>query len=350
MPSVDDSAPKRAAVPIHNRCFEPKRQKETSKIQANAGKAFLDKDLDKAALRGTGAAVNFPDTPGLKRGRLRYSAPSGTRQDRHMYELGGKTVIVTGASEGIGRALSLALADRGARLSLAARNEDRLADVAGACRDLGADVATIATDVAYPHQCRRLVYETVARFGGLYVLLNTAGITMGARADAVDDLSVFRRLMDVNYLGCVYTTLAALEHLKRSGGLIVPVASVAGLTGVPERTGYAASKHAVFGFFDSLRIELAGSGVDVTMIAPDFVLSEIHRRAMDGQGQALGTSPMQESRIMTAEQCAALICRAMEKRQRLLITSLRGRLGRWVRLIAPGLIDRIAMKAIASGR
>ena len=267
-----------------------------------------------------------------------------------MYELGGKTVIVTGASEGIGRSLSLALADRGARLALAARNEARLAEVADACRDLGAQAHAVVTDVAEADQCRRLVDETVSRFGGLDILVNNAGITMWARADSVDDLSVFRRLMDVNYLGCVYTTLAALEHLKRSRGLIVPVASVAGLTGVPERTGYAASKHAVFGFFDSLRIELADSGVDVTMIAPDFVLSEIHRRAMNGHGQALGTSPMQESKIMTAEQCAALICRAMEKRQRLLITSLRGRLGRWVRLIAPRLIDRIAMKAIASGR
>lgn len=267
-----------------------------------------------------------------------------------MYALAGKVIIVTGASEGIGRALALALAERGARLSLAARNAARLEETAAACAESGAEVATIATDVADPAQCKRLVDETVANFGRLDVLVNNAGITMWARADAVEDLSVFQRLIEVNYLGCVYTTLHALDHLRRSGGLIVPVASVAGLTGVPERTGYAASKHAVFGFFDSLRIELAGTGVDVTMIAPDFVVSEIHRRAMDGSGKALGTSPMQESKIMTADECAGLICRAMEKRQRLLITSMRGRLGRWVRLIAPGLIDRIAMKAIASGR
>jgi short-subunit dehydrogenase len=130
----------------------------------------------------------------------------------------------------------------------------------------------------------------------------------------------------------------------------VAVASVAGLTGVPERTGYAASKHALVGFFESLRIELAGSGVDVTLIAPDFVASQIHRRAIGSDGRALGVSPMREAHIMSAARCAQLIVRAMHRRDRLLITSTRGRFARWARLIAPAMVDRIAARAIRERR
>ena len=116
------------------------------------------------------------------------------------------------------------------------------------------------------------------------------------------------------------------------------VASLAGLTGVPTRTGYAASKHALIGFCDSLRIELDGSGVDVTVVAPDFVVSEIHRRALDAHGQPLGDSPMEESKIMTTEECAAMIEGAMAGRKRLVVGSLRGKFGRWARLTQIGKI------------
>jgi len=153
-------------------------------------------------------------------------------------------------------------------------------------------------------------------------------------------------LMRLNYLGSVYPTLHALPHLKRSRGRIVAVSSMAGLIGVPERTAYAASKHAVTGLFDSLRIELAGSGVSVTLIHPDFVVSEIHRRALGPDGRPLGDNPMAGSRIMTAERCAELMVGAIARRDRALITSARGRLGRWLRLVAPGAIDRMAASAI----
>ena len=145
-------------------------------------------------------------------------------------------------------------------------------------------------------------------------------------------------------------TAAALPHLRASRGLLVAVASIAGLTGVPERTGYAASKHAMVGFFESLRIELQGTGVDVTIVAPDFVVSQIHRRAIGPDGHALGQTPMQEARIMTAEECARLIVPAMSRRQRLLITSARGRLVRWARLLVPRRVDRLAARAIREHR
>ena len=267
-----------------------------------------------------------------------------------MAPYGGKTIVVTGASQGIGKALALALASQKARLALAARDEAALAEVADACRTRGADALVVPTDVTRPAECERLVAATVERFGGVDVLVNNAGASMWARFDEVQDLSVYESLMRVNYLSCVYLTHAALPHLVKSRGQIVAVASLAGLTGVPTRSGYAASKHAVFGFFDSLRIELAGSGVSVTVVAPDFVVSEIHRRSIGPDGRPLGGSPMQEAKIMTAEECAQRILAAMTARRRLAILSWRGRIGRFVRLVAPGLIDRVAARAVARGR
>ncbi len=258
----------------------------------------------------------------------------------------GSTVLITGASTGIGRALALELAHRGAQLALNARDADRLGETASACAASGAAVLAVPADLTRPEDCRAIVARTVERFRGLDALVNNAGMTMWARFDALHDLAPLERLLAVNYLGAAHTTAAALPYLKNSRGLIVAVASIAGLTGVPERTGYAASKHAMVGFFESLRIELLGSGVDVTIVAPDFVKSELHKGALGADGRALGSSPMDEPHIMTSEQCARLIVRAMAKRQRLLITSRRGRLGRWARLVAPRLVDRIAARAI----
>jgi short-subunit dehydrogenase len=260
-----------------------------------------------------------------------------------------KVVLITGASQGIGLALVRQLASQRPKLVLAARDADRLERVAAECRDGGAEALAAATDVARFDECRALVDRAVARFGALDVLVNNAGIGMIARFDEVDDLEPYERLMRVNYLSCVHLTHRALPHLKRSRGLIVAVASLAGLTGVPTRTAYAASKHALIGFYDSLRIELIGSGVDVTVVAPDFVVSEIHRRALGPDGRALGRSA-KEARIMSAERCAELILEAMARRRRLAVLSTRGRLGRLVRLLAPGLIDRIALRAVREGK
>jgi short-subunit dehydrogenase len=263
-----------------------------------------------------------------------------------MHPLAQSRIVLTGASEGIGRALALQLAAHGARLVLAARDVARLEAVAAECRAAGGVAVAVPTDVADPAACRHLIERTLQEVGGIDVLVHNAGITMWSRFDALTDLSVLERVMRVNYLSVAEITHHALPALRESRGLIVGVASIAGLTGVPERTGYAASKHALIGFCDSLRIELAGSGVDVTVIAPDFVVSQIHKRAAGADGRPLGQTPMQESRIMTAEECAARIVRAIERRERLVVMSLRGRVGRWLKLIAPRLIDRIAARAI----
>lgn len=261
-------------------------------------------------------------------------------------------VLLTGASAGIGRELALQLAasaQTGTRLALAARDRARLEEVAALCRARGAEVVAIPTDVGVEADCRRLVERTAAELGGIDMLLLNAGQDMGARFDELADTSVLERILRVNYLGPAWLTGAALPFLKARRGRIVVVSSLAGLTGVPTRTGYAASKHALHGFFDSLRIELAGTGVSVTLVCPDFVRSEIHRRALGPDGEPVGKSPLREERIMPAEECARLILEAARARRRMALLSLRGRLGRFVQVFAPGLIDRIAARAVARG-
>jgi short-subunit dehydrogenase len=263
---------------------------------------------------------------------------------------GGLVVVVTGASQGIGKAICLELARQRPKLVLAARDEAALERVAAACSAAGAETLVVPTDVTFEAACRRLVERAALRFGGIDMLVANAGMSMWSRLGEVEDLGLYERLFRLNVLGCVYPTYYALPHLKRSKGRIVGVSSVAGLNGVPTRTGYSATKHALFGFFDSLRIELKDDGVSVTVAAPDFVVSEIHRRAAGPDGKPLGESPMQEGKIMSAEECARRIVRAAARRDRLWIGSFRGRVGRFVKLVAPGLVDAIAARAIRERR
>ena len=262
----------------------------------------------------------------------------------------GDAVLITGASAGIGEALALQLAARGCRLALAARTEADLNRVAEACRVFGAEALAVPTDVAVEAKCRAFVAVAAERFGRLDALVNNAGISMWARFDDLDDLDGMRRIMDVNYFGAVACTHAALPFLKQSRGRIVNVASLTGKTGVPTRSGYAASKHAMAGFFDSLRIELAGSGVSVTTAFPGFVATGVRRHAVGPDGQPLGESPIQEDRVMPPETCARLILEAADKRKREVVMTAKGKIGVWARLFAPGLVDRLAARAIATGR
>lgn len=258
----------------------------------------------------------------------------------------GKVVVLTGASEGIGRALALHLARQGARLVLAARNEQRLNSLAEDCRRLGGRALVVPGDASSRADCEALADGAFAHYGAIDVLVLNAGATMWSRLDELQDVDLLERLMRLNYLGAAWLTRRALPALVASRGRIVAVSSLAGLVGVPTRTGYAASKHAMIGFFDSLRVELLGSGVSVTVVAPDFVQSEIHRRAIGPDGRPLGMNPMQGAKIMGAAECARIVADAALARRRLVVTSFRGRLMRWARLVAPGLVDRLAARAI----
>jgi NAD(P)-dependent dehydrogenase (short-subunit alcohol dehydrogenase family) len=261
-----------------------------------------------------------------------------------------QSVLITGASRGIGREMALQLAGQGALLTLAARASDSLDATTAECREHGARVLPVRTDVAVQEECRKLVESAVAAHGRLDTLICNAGITMWALFEEIDDLSMFERLMRVNYLGSVYCTHYALAHLKESRGRIVGVASLTAKTGVPTRSGYAASKHAMAGFFDTLRIELADAGVSVTMAYPDFVATDVRKRAFGPDGKPLGTSPVHEDKVMPADVCARLVLEAAAARKREIVMSRRGRLGQWLKLLAPGLIDRLARRAITRGR
>lgn len=263
----------------------------------------------------------------------------------------GKTVIVTGASAGIGEALAVALAGRGANVALAARDAQALERVKARCEASGGRALAVPTDVGDPEACRRLVERAVEAFGGVDVLVNNAGLTMHSRFEDVKDLGLYERLMRINYLGAVHCTFHALPHLKARKGLLVAVSSLTGKTGVPMRTGYAASKHAMQGFFDSLRIELLGTGTDVLVVSPGFVATDIRAHALGPEGQPLGRSPRDESgATMDVDTCVALILRAMERRERELVMTLAGRVGQVLKLVAPSLVDRLAARAIRGGK
>jgi short-subunit dehydrogenase len=190
----------------------------------------------------------------------------------------------------------------------------------------------------------------VLAFGRLDTLVNNAGASMWARFEEIEDVSVLERIMRVNYMGAVYCTRHALQYLRESRGRIVGISSLAGRTGVPTRTGYAASKHAMTGFFDSLRIELADSGITVTMIYPGFVATGIRENATGPDGRPIMVSPVKEGEVMSVEDCARRIVRAIERREREVVMTARGRMGLWLKLFAPGLVDRIARRAIEKGR
>lgn len=251
-------------------------------------------------------------------------------------------VLITGASSGIGRAMALQLAASGARLVLSARSADALERVAVECREAGAEAFVVVADVSVLADCERLIREGVARYGRLDTLINNAGISMRARFDEVTDPLLFDTIMRVNYLGAAWCTFYAIPHLVKSRGRIVAVASLTGLTGVPLRSAYAASKHAMRGLFDSLRIELADTGVSVTVSYPGFVRSDIRRRALGHDGAPIGGEPLDEEQEMSADECAALTLSAAVARKREVVMTLKGRVGLKVKAFAPALVDRIA--------
>lgn len=262
----------------------------------------------------------------------------------------GKVVVVTWASIGIGRELALQMAAQGAWLALAARNIEQLEDVAMACRQLGTKAVAIPMDVADQAQAENLVRRTVDEFGRIDILVNNAGVSMWTEFEKIEDLAVMEKIMRINYFGSVYCTYYALPYLKETRGQLVAISSLAGRTGVPTRSGYAASKHAMVGFFESLRIELARYGIDVTIVFPGFVLTEIRLRALTEDGSVLGYEPVQEKGAMTAEKCARLIMDAIARHKRELVMTPRGKIGQWLKLVTPALVDRIASRAIEKGR
>ena len=257
-----------------------------------------------------------------------------------------KTFVITGASSGIGEALALHYAARGENLVLAARSKEDLERVAKDCEKAGGKAIAVPTDVGDPEACRALVDAAMDKFGSIDVFINNAGISMRAMFRDITDLTLFERVMKINYLGSVYCTHYALPHLIASKGLLVAVSSLTGKTGVPSRTGYAASKHAMQGFFDSLRIELMEIGVDVLVASPGFVDSGIRTRALGIDGKPRGGDDrVPEPGTMSLEECTGILVRAIDHRDREVVMTSKAKIGLWLKLIAPRIVDEIALKA-----
>jgi short-subunit dehydrogenase len=259
----------------------------------------------------------------------------------------GKTIVITGASSGIGRGVAVALANQGANLVLGARKIETLEETAHFCCQTGGKAIAVKTDVTKASECQQLIESASKAFGKIDCLVNNAGATFVSRFDEVSDLSIFERVMQVNYLGAVYCTHAALPSLKQSQGLLVAISSLCGKTGVPLRSGYVASKHAMQGFFDTLRIELQNTRVDVLVVSPGFVATEIREHAFKGDGTIWGESHRDESRYtMPLEKCVQLIVEGMSARKREVVMTPKGKLIPWAKLVAPQFMDRMAGKSV----
>lgn len=262
-----------------------------------------------------------------------------------------QTILITGASDGIGAEITRQLARENkhqVKLILAARNTTRLQEVASDCRATGAAVLVVPTDVSNPQACQLLIEQAVTHFGGLDVLINNAGISAHALFSEVQvqDLTWYEDLMRVNLWGSVWCTHAALPYLKQRQGRIVAVSSLAGLVGVPGRTAYSATKFAMTGFFEALRTELLGSGVSVTTAYPGVVDTQIRYHGFNAKGQAAGVSGLKEDGAMSVKTCAALIIEGMTLREREVVMTFKGKMGRFLKLIAPGLVERLAWAAV----
>ncbi|MDB5945771.1 MAG: short chain dehydrogenase [Ramlibacter sp.] len=259
--------------------------------------------------------------------------------------------VITGASDGIGAEMARQLAasqGRQAALVLAARSEDKLEAVAAQCEALRAQTLVVPMDVSDEVQCRSLIDTAVGRFGGIDSLVNNAGMSAQALFSDVKaaDLHWYVDLMKVNLWGSVWCTHAALPHLKLSNGRIVAVSSLAGLIGVPGRTAYSASKFAMSGFFEALRVELKSSGVSVTTAYPGVVATRLRHRGLNAQGLAAGSSGLREDDAMSVEECARLILEGMAQRRREVVMTTKGKLGRFVKLIAPGKVEDMSLAAL----
>lgn len=250
-----------------------------------------------------------------------------------------KVVIITGASSGIGEASAKEFAFFGAKLVIAARNMEKLQLIGTQLKDK-CDVHIVKCDVSKEDDCRNLIDSTIERFGKIDILVNNAGISM--RAMFMDlDLSVIKQLMDVNFWGTVYCTKYALPHILKQQGSVVGVISIAGFKGLPARTGYSASKFAIYGFLDTLRIEHLKDNLHVMIFAPGFTASSIREKALVADGSRQGETPRDEGKMMTSEECARHLINGIKKRKAQMVLTPVGKTLVILNKFFPRLVDKL---------
>jgi dehydrogenase/reductase SDR family member 7B len=251
-----------------------------------------------------------------------------------------KVVVITGASSGIGKACAWQFVKMGSKVVLAARSIDKLESISQEMRSLGYSVLAVQVDVSKESDCQRLISETIKTYNSIDVLVNNAGISMRAILEEMD-LSVIKKVMDVNFYGTVFCTKFALPHLLKSKGTVVGMSSIAGFKGLPARTAYSASKFAMHGFLESLRIENLKKGLHVLIACPGFTASNIRNTALSKNGKVQQESPRDESKMMTPEKVAEYVYFSVMKRQNSLVLTINGKLTVLLNKLLPSLVDRL---------
>lgn len=235
-----------------------------------------------------------------------------------------KTAIITGASSGIGKACAIELAREGYNIAIAARNLDKLYETKAECENFGVKAIAIKCDVSVEVDCKNLIDEAFLAFKRIDILVNNAGISM--RAVFADlDLDILKKSMDINFWGMVFCTKYAIKHLIKTNGSVVGVSSIAGFRGLPARTGYSASKFAMNGFLEALRTENMNTGLHVLTLCPGYTESNIRNTALTADGSQQGESPLNEGKLMTAQEVALHMIKAIKKRKKVLILTPMGK-------------------------
>ena len=258
-----------------------------------------------------------------------------------MDQIQGKVVVITGGSDGIGKALVELYLNKGAKVATCARNYEKLYQLQSA--HTGKPLFIHATDVSKETDCRGFMDAVIKEFGTIDILINNAGVSMRALVQDVD-LDTIRRVMDINFWGTVYCTKFALEYIVQNRGTIVGVSSIAGYRGLPGRSGYSASKYAVNGWLEALRTELLESGTNVMWVCPGFTSSNIRNAALNSKGESQGESPMDEGAMMSSDECAIHIADVIEKRKRTLVLTFTGKRAVFMNKFFPSLADKLVRK------
>lgn len=252
-----------------------------------------------------------------------------------------RVVVVTGAAAGIGAALASRFAAEGARVALLDRDAQGAVAGAGALERQGAAALGLPCDVTSAGQCEDAVARVLETWGRIDVLVNNAGIThLGRACDT--DVEVLRRVMEVNFFGAVHCTRAALPALLAGRGRVVCLSSVAGFAPLATRAGYSASKHALHGFFESLRAEHAGAGLGVTLVCPSFVRTGIGAAALGSHGDpAPAGARSGVRREIEPEAAAEAIVRGVARGRRLVLVGREARLAWWLTRLWPAAYEKL---------
>jgi short-subunit dehydrogenase len=252
-----------------------------------------------------------------------------------------KVVVVTGGSDGIGKALTEMFLKQGAKVATCARNQQKLDQLSN--ENPEHSLFTMIADVSKEEDCKKFINAAIEKFGGIDILINNAGISMRALFKDTD-LATLKNVMDINFWGTVYCTKFAMNSIIERKGTIVGVSSIAGYRGLPGRSGYSASKFAVNGWMEALRTELLETGVNVMWVCPGFTTSNIRNVALNKEAKPQGESPMDEGKMMSAEECARHILHAIEKRKRTLVLTFDGKRTVFINKFFPSIADKLVRK------